>query len=180
MHPIINYISYHYLFFSLLFIFQAWIIFGLQHLISIKFFSEGEGEWEGEGDSFKESWSTMNNWTRLIVRWRSLTLLSPHREWKAKVFDTKGEFCVFFFFYLHRDMQVLPDSGTSIVLLLFKKKITRWCSWRLKSVLKKKSQSVGYGMVASHRTCQTTLHINRQTERGKLKKNKQAKRQRKV
>ena len=25
-------------------------------------------------------------------------------------------------------------------------------------------------MVASHRTCQTTLHINRQTERGKLKK----------
>ena len=32
----------------------------------------------------------------------------------------------------------------------------------------------------SHRTCQTTLHVNRQTERGKLKKIKQAKRQRKV
>ena len=36
-----------------------------------------------------------------LVRWRSLTLLSPHREWKAKVFffflyQAKGEFCVFF------------------------------------------------------------------------------------
>ena len=31
-----------------------------------------------------------------LVRWRSLTLLSPHREWKAKVFFyKKDEFCVF-------------------------------------------------------------------------------------
>ena len=64
-----------------------------------------------------------------LVRWRSLTLLSPHREWKAKVFYTKGEFCAFF--YLHRDMQVIPDTEARIVLSLFKKKITRWCSWMI-------------------------------------------------
>ena len=66
-------------------------------------------------------------------------------------------------------MQVITDSEASIVLLLFKKKITRWCSWKLKSTLKK-SQPIRYGKVDSHRTCQTTLHINRQTKRGKLKK----------
>ena len=38
-------------------------------------------------------------------------------------FFTKGDFCVFL--DLHRDMQVITDSEASIVLLLFKKKITR-------------------------------------------------------
>ena len=65
------------------------------------------------------------------VRWRSLTLLSPHRESvKSKGFLYKG-WTLRFFLDLHRDMQVIPDSEASIVLFLFKKKITRWCSWRL-------------------------------------------------
>ena len=44
-------------------------------------------------------------------------------------------------------MQVIPNSEASIVLLLFKKKITRWSSWLgLKSVLKKKkSQTIARG-----------------------------------
>ena len=62
-----------------------------------------------------------------LVRWRSLTLLSPHREWKAKVFSsyTKDGFYVFFqvFFFLSPSMmQVIPNSEASIVQLLFKKK----------------------------------------------------------
>ena len=64
-----------------------------------------------------------------LVRWRSLTLFSPHYERKAKVFYTKDEFCVFFqVFFLHRDMQVIRNFEASIVLLLFKKKIIRWSS----------------------------------------------------
>ena len=85
-----------------------------------------------------------------LVRWKSLTLLSPHREWKAKVFYTKDGFCIFF--YLHRDMQVIPDSKASIVLLLFNKKIIRWSSWRFTFFFRtpwecpeKKSQSIAWG-----------------------------------
>ena len=66
----------------------------------------------------------------------------PHREWKAKIFYPKMNFALFFY-YLHRDMQVIPNSEARIVLLLFKKEITRWGSWRLKSVLKKKSIWIG-------------------------------------
>ena len=56
---------------------------------------------------------------------------------KQRFFIQRVNFAFFFFFDLHRDMQVIPDSEASIVLLLFKKKITRWCSWRLKCPEKK-------------------------------------------
>ena len=77
-------------------------------------------------------------------------------------------------------MQVITDSEASIVLLLFWKENNSLVL--MKSVLKKKkkrkkvSQSIMFRKVASQRTCQTTLHVNRQTERGKLK-NKQANRE---
>ena len=53
------------------------------------------------------------------------------------------------------------------------KEIPRWCSLKIEECpekKKKKSQSIRYGKVASHRTCQTTssLHVNRQTERGNM------------
>ena len=45
-----------------------------------------------------------------LIRWRSLTLLSPHSERKEKIFfNPNVNFA--FFFDLHRDMQVIPDSG---------------------------------------------------------------------
>ena len=77
-----------------------------------------------------------------LVRWRSLTLFSPHRGWKAKVFLYKGWILRFFkiFFYLHRDMQVLPNSEASIVLS--KSLAGAREDWR---VSWKKSQSIARG-----------------------------------
>ena len=43
---------------------------------------------------------------------------------KQRFVYTKGELCGGFL-DLHRDMQVIPDSEARIVLLLFKKEITR-------------------------------------------------------
>ena len=69
-------------------------------------------------------------------------------------------------------MQVIPNTEASIVLLLFKKKNHSLELVKIEECPEKKRQSIARGKerLLVIGLAKLTLHINRQTERGKLKK----------